>query len=468
MAAIGHAYWLTGAFSLLLAGNAWAEFTATPAQAQAIAKEAYLYGFPVVEMYKTLYSQAVDKESPDYKAPFNQIGNSAKVFSPKDTAFITPNSDTPYSFVWMDLRAEPLVLTLPAIEAGRYYSTQLIDLYTQNFAYLGTRTTGNKGGHFLIAGPDWKGQTPAGIDKVIRSESNIVYGLYRTQLFDEQDLVKVRQIQQGYEVKSLSVFLGKKAAAAAAPVTWPRPQPGMTDSPALFGYLNFMLAFAAPDPGETELRQRLATIGVGPGLTFDEQTLTSAQLKALQAGIADGKAEFAAFKKAKVDTHAITSGDLFGSRKHLKNNYLYRYAGANMGIFGNSAEEASYMGYFVDKTGKPLNGARQRYVLHFDKGQLPPAKAFWSLTMYDGKTKLLVENPLNRYLINSRMLGNLKTDADGGITLYLSHKSPGKNKESNWLPAPNGPFYGVLRMYMPGPEVVEGQWQLPMLTPAAL
>lgn len=131
------------------------DFSASPDEARAIAKEAYLYGFPVVEMYKTLYTQAVDTKSPNYKAPFNQIGNTAKAFTAKDTAFVTPNADTPYSFVWMDLRAEPLILTLPAIEEHRYYSVQLIDAYTQNFAYLGTRSTGNNGGHFMIAGPDW-------------------------------------------------------------------------------------------------------------------------------------------------------------------------------------------------------------------------------------------------------------------------------------------------------------------------
>src|SRR5207253_3759753 len=151
---------LLASLSLLLSSTAWADFSATPAEARAIAKEAYLYGFPVVEMYKTLYTQAVDKKAPNYMAPFNQISNTAMLFTPKDTAFLRPDSDTPYSFVWMDLRTEPVVLTLPAIEESRYYSVQLIDLYTQNFAYLGTRSTGNQGGHFMIAGPDWNGQQP--------------------------------------------------------------------------------------------------------------------------------------------------------------------------------------------------------------------------------------------------------------------------------------------------------------------
>ena len=456
---------LLPAMALLLCASAHAEFNASPDEARQIAKQAYLYGFPVVEMYKTLYTQAVDSGSPDYKAPFNQIGHSAKVFTPKDTAFITPNSDTPYSFVWMDLRSEPLVLTLPAIEEGRYYSTQLIDLYTQNFAYLGTRTTGNKGGRFMIAGPGWQGPAPQGIDKVIHSESQVVYALYRTQLFDEADLDKVKQIQQGYKVEPLSGFLKQSPPPVLPAVAWLKPQANMSDSPALFRYLNFMLAFAPPVNSESELLQRFKKIGIDPDKPFEESTLSPEQTQALQAGIDDGKAEFAAFKKTEIDTHKVSSGDLFGSREHLNNNYLYRYAGARLGIFGNSAEEASYMGYFTDVSGQPVDASKHAYTLHFAKGQLPPAKAFWSLTMYDGKTRLLVDNPLDRYLINSRMLGQLKRDADGGLTLYVQHDSPGKGRESNWLPAPNGPFYGVLRLYMPGPQVASGQWKLPLLTP---
>nr|BFD42267.1 DUF1254 domain-containing protein [Pseudomonas sp. FFPRI_1] len=458
---------LLGAMALTLNGPALGAFSASPEQARGIAKQAYLYGFPVVEMYKTLYTQAVDQGGPNFKAPFNRIGNTAQVFSPKDTAFVTPNSDTPYSFAWLDLRAEPQVLSLPAIDAQRYYSVQLIDLYTQNFDYLGTRSTGNQGGHYLIAGPDWQGPTPAGIDKVLHSESNIVYALYRTQLFDEKDLEQVQKIQQRYQVQALSQFLGRPPPPAPAAIHWPPPSPGMSDSPELFSYLSFMLAFAQPQPEEKDLLARLASIGIIPGQPFPLKALDSAQKQALEDGISDGKAAFAAFKKEQVDTHKITSGDLFGSRQHLQDNYLYRYAGANMGIFGNSAEEASYIGYFVDDQGQPLNAGQQRYRLHFAKGQLPPANAFWSLTMYDGKSKLLVANPLQRYLINSRMLPSLKTDADGGLTLHVQHQPPAKELQSNWLPAPDGPFYGVLRIYLPKPDVGNGQWKMPPLTPVA-
>jgi hypothetical protein len=456
---------LVTAVTLALSTSAWADFTATPEEARGIAKEAYLYGFPVVEMYKTLYTQAADKKSPNFKAPFNQIGNTAKAFTAKDTAFVTPNADTPYSFVWMDLRAEPLVLTLPPIQEHRYYSVQLIDAYTQNFAYLGTRSTGNNGGHFMIAGPNWQGQQPLNIDRLLRSESNIAYALYRTQLFDEKDLAKVKQIQKGYKVETLSHYDKHKAPPAAPKVDWPKPVPDMSDTPDLFRYLNFMLAFAPAQDSEKDLLARFKKIGIEAGKPFNLTKLTADQRKALEDGISDAKAEFAEFKKSRVDTHEVTSGDLFGSRDHLKGNYLYRYAGANMGIFGNSAEEANYIGYFVDKDGKPVDASKHDYTLHFDKGALPPADAFWSLTMYDGKNKLLVANPLNRYLINSRMLPDLKLDNEGGLTLYVQNKAPAKDLQSNWLPAPNGPFYGVLRLYLPKPEVTSGQWKMPLLTP---
>ncbi len=456
---------LLASLSILMSSGAWADFTASPSEARAIAKEAYLYGFPVVQMYKTLYTQAVDKGGAHIKAPFNRIENSAQVLTPKDNAVTTPNVDTPYSFVWMDLRKEPLVLTLPKIEDNRYYSVQLIDLYTQNFAYLGTRSTGNNGGHYMIAGPDWKGQQPVDIDRVVYSESNIAYALYRTQLFDDKDLSKVKQIQSGYKVQALSSYVKQPAPANVPKIQWPKPMATMTEGPQLFRYLNFMLAFAAPQDSEKDLLARFARIGIAPGAPFKVNQLTAEQRKALEDGIADGRAEFAAFKKAKVDTHQVTGADLYGSRDHLQNNYLYRYAGAELGMFGNSSDEAAHLSYVIDSEGKPANGARHSYTVHFAKDQLPPADAFWSLTMYDAKTKLLVPNHKKRYLINSQMLPTLKLDADGGLTLALQHHEPPKAEQSNWLPAPPGPFYAVLRIYLPKPEVASGQWKLPALTP---
>jgi hypothetical protein len=287
--------------------------TVPPDEARAIAKEAYIYAFPMVEGYKTLYAQAVDQSGPNYKASFNNIGNTAQAFTPKNTAIVTPNSDTPYSFAWLDLRAEPIVLTLPEIDPKRFYHVQLIDLYTHNFAYLGKRTTGRNGGNFLVAGPGRKGDTPAGVQQVVRSETEIAYALYRTQLFGPDDIDNVKRVQAGYKVQALSSFLGQSAPTPAPAIDWPKPDPAtMTQTPGMFRYLSFLLIFAPTHPSETELMARFAKIGIGAGKPFDEKTLPPEMQNALEDGIADGLKEFAEFKRTQVDTRKVSTADMFG------------------------------------------------------------------------------------------------------------------------------------------------------------
>ncbi|MBU8976596.1 DUF1254 domain-containing protein [Lysobacter sp. MMG2] len=435
----------------------------TADEARAIAKDAYIWGYPLVENYKTLYQQALDQGGPNFHAPLNQIGHSANVATPKDTAIITPNSDTPYSFLWMDLRAEPLVLSIPAMGDKRYFSVQLIDLYTFNFDYINQALTKGKAGNFLIAGPDWKGETPKGVDKVIRSETPFAYALFRTQLFDPKDLDNVKRLQSQYKVQPLSAFAGTPAPAAPPAVQFPPYDARKANDVGFFSYLSFLLPYAPLDDSEAALRDRLAKIGVVPGKPFDENALSPAMRQALLDGIGDANKEFENFAATQMSTDKVRSADMFGTRAHLKGNALYRFAGAKQGIYGNSASEADYQGYLVDAKGQPLDASRHDYALRFPKDGLPPTNAFWSITMYDGPTKLLVDNPLNRYLINSPMLGSLKRDADGGITLYLQHASPGKDKEANWLPAPDGPFYAILRNYSPKPEVIDRTWTRPPL-----
>jgi hypothetical protein len=182
------------------------------------------------------------------------------------------------------------------------------------------------------------------------------------------------------------------------------------------------------------------------------------KVAAIKAGMAEGQKQIDAARAA-----SKSSADLFGSRAEMKNNYLNRAVGAQAGIYGNSVAEALYGGYETDSTGAPLDAKTGRYTLHFDKGKLPAAKAFWSITMYDLPEQLLVANPIDRYLINSPMLPNLKQDADGGVTLYLQKESPGAEKEANWLPAPDGRFFVVLRLYLPEPQAISGAWQQPPL-----
>lgn len=432
-------------------------------EAIAIAREAVIYGFPIVEGYKTLYKQAVDKSGSDYKAPFNHIGHARDVATPEDTWVVTPNSDTPYSFAWLDLRAEPVVITMPKVESARYYSAQLIDLSTFNFGYLGTRSFGNGGGDFLITGPDWKGDTPAGIKAVIPCETQLLYALFRTQLFDAGDIASVRAIQDSYRVQPLSAYLGRPAPATAPAIVWPKPVADMTESASVFTYLNFLLQFIPPHPSEAELLARLARLGIGPGRRFEPDTLSPEVRAAAAEGIRQAFDEDLAGMVKRINAGTLSSGDLFGTRAFLKNNYVYRFTGAKLGIYGNSRDEAFYPSYFADADGKQPDASQHRYVLRFAKGQLPPARAFWSLTMYDGKSQLLVANPLKRYLLNSPMEDTFKYGPDGSVTFHMQKDSPGTDEESNWLPAPNGPFYLIMRIYIPKPETFNGQWQQPKL-----
>jgi hypothetical protein len=206
---------------------------------------------------------------------------------------------------------------------------------------------------------------------------------------------------------------------------------------------------------------RFARIGVGAGKPFDASKLSSEMRSALELGMADAWAEFAGTQK-QLATGAVTSGDIFGSREYLKNNYRYRMAAAVIGIYGNSKHEAMYPMYLVDEAKQALDGAN-RYTVRFAPGQLPPVHAFWSLTMYELPASLLVANPLKRYLLNSPMLPSFKKDADGGLTLLIQHESPGKDKEANWLPAPKGSFVMAMRLYWPKEEAINGQWRAPAL-----
>jgi hypothetical protein len=435
----------------------------TIADVRAIAKEAYIYGFPMVDNYRVQYGYFVDRQNPEFKAPWNQIRNIPRVFTPADKAIQTPNSDTPYSFVGMDLRAEPIVLTVPPMEKARYFSVQLIDAYTFNFAYIGSRTTGNDGGSYAVAGPNWKGELPTGVEKVIRSETEFVLAGFRTQLFNPRDLDNVKNVQAGYKAQTLSAFLGTAPPHEAPVIDFitPLTPAEQKTSPQFFNILNFVLQFCPTHPSETDLRARFARIGVGTGTTLDASKLSPQITTAIEQGMADAWADFAGLEK-EFAAGKVTSGDVFGTREYLKNNYLYRMAAAVLGIYGNSKQEAMYPVYYMDEANQKLDGAN-RYSLRFAPGQLPPVNAFWSLTMYEQPASLLVANPINRYLVNSPMLPQFQRDADGGLTLLIQNESPGKDKEANWLPAPKGPFSLVMRLYSPKAEATEGKWTAPPL-----
>ena len=441
--------------------------------AKDIAEAGFIYGLPIVMNYGVMHEYAVDRNSGQFKAPFNQLKNDPNVYTYKDTAVITPNSDTPYSIVWMDLRAEPMVLSVPAVDPKRYYSVMLCDGNTYNYGYIGSRATGSEAGDYMVVGPDWKGETPAGIKKVFRSSTQFSVAVYRTQLFSPDDLDGVKKVQAGYNVHTLSAYLNQPPPQPAPTIDFPKIDKDLVKTN-FFEYLGFALQFAPEQENEKEIRGQLARIGVGPGKTFNFKDLSLEDKLEMGLGMKEGerKVDEAVANAGKAINGWRVSG-LPGDSADYNGDWLKRAAAAKAGIYGNDPEEATYPFTREDGEGQKLDGSKHNYVLTFPKGQQPPVNAFWSVTMYDGKTQLLIENPINRYLINSPMLPSMKTDADGSLTLYIQNKSPGPEKESNWLPAPNGPIYLVMRLYWPRTEppsilpAGEGTWQPPGVKQAA-
>ena len=459
--------------SLLLVSSSFAlETKLTPKEAKEIAKEAYVYGLPLVLNYKTMYNYVVDDKSPEYKGDFNQLACDARVFTPKDKAVVTPNSDTPYCMSWADLRAEPLVFTIPEIEKERFYEVQLVDLFTHNFDYISTVATGNVPGKYLLTGPDWKGQVPEGITKVIPSETQLFFSIHRTQLINPSDIDNVKSIQDAYRIKPLSTYLGTKAPPVAPTIVFPEWKEGEQFKAGGFVYLDFMLSLVKTPGEEQALMQQFAKLGLGTDNKFDIKNFSPEIQNAIEEGVEAGFAEIEAFIE-KYSSDPLVSAKIFGTRdflnKSAKENYslenifLMRAVAAHMGIYGNSAVEALYPTYTLDANGEPFEGSQNNYTLTFKKGEFPPVSAFWSLTMYDGKTQLLIDNPINRYLLNSPMMEQFVFNVDGSLTFYVQKESPGKDLEPNWLPAPDGSFYAVLRLYGPQEEALEGKWVNPPL-----
>jgi hypothetical protein len=448
----------------------------TPIEAKEIAKEAYIYGFPLVLNYKTMYSYTINTKSPEFKGDFNQLGCEARVYTPEDKAVITPNSDTPYCMGWIDLRDEPVVFTIPEIEKERFYQVQLIDIYTHNFAYISTVATGNIPGKYLITGPEWKGEVPEGITEVFPCETQFLLAIARTQLFNPSDIDNLKKIQDKYRIEPLSTFLGTQAPAASAAIDFPEWKDGTEFSAGLFPYFNFVLTLVKTPKEEQALMKRFAKIGLDGKGTFDITKFSPEIQKAIEEGAQEGLAAIKEFGK-KETSDPLVSAKVFGTRtflnKSAKDNYslkdlfMIRAVGAEKGIYGNSGVEAIYPTYVVDTEGAPFDASKNNYSMSFEKGEFPPVKAFWSLTMYDGKTQLLIDNPLNRYLLNSPMMDDFVMNEDGSLTLYVQKESPGKDLEPNWLPAPDGPFVVVMRLYGPKEEALEGKWVAPALVKAS-
>jgi len=327
--------------------------------------------------------------------------------------------------------------------------------------------TGSEPGDYLVVGPDWKGEKPAGIKKVFTSTTPFALTVYRTQLFNPEDMPNVVKVQAGYKAQPLSTFLKQPAPPAAPKIDFlPATSEGVKQN--FFGYLAYVLQFVPPSPEDKEVRAKLARLGVEPGKTFEFKDLSPEHKAAVVEGMKAGDEKVYKWVAGGLkNVNGWNIGSFFGDRAFYKGDWLMRSGAAKIGIYGNDAVEAVYPITRVDVKGETLDGSKHNYTITFPAGQLPPVNSFWSITMYDGKSQLLIKNPIDRYLINSPMLSDMKKNEDGSLTFYIQKDSPGADKQANWLPAPNDTIYLAMRLYWPkteAPSILpagEGTWKPP-------
>ena len=441
----------------------------TPEQVSAIAAEAYIYAFPMLMGYRYGYATFLQPASPVYAGPANEgpFGEAATLdHTFKDV--ITPNADTPYSFGLVDLRAGPVVLTVPEV-SGRYYGMQFENLLGHNEFYVGGRTTGTASGSYLLFGPQWEGDMPNGFAGSFRFETDLVFLIGRTQLLGSDDREALAKVMEQYRLEPLDVFQGGEAPSLP-PFDWPHWDDDASRDERFIGYVNALLTFALPaHPDEKEMFERFAKIGIGPGLPFDIESLTEEHRMALAEGVGSARTLMGgASESLGENTNGWMTMDAFGNHDFYDGDYMKRAGAAMVGWGGNDQAEAHYPMARVDADGNPFDG-HAKYQMTLETP--PPVNAFWSVTMYDtsydGTAGYLVENPINRYLINSTT-ENLVFDDDGGLTITMQNGEPTDPKErANWLPTPEGPFYLALRMYLPQPAALDGTWQPPPVTRVA-
>ncbi|MHC8314714.1 DUF1254 domain-containing protein [Pseudomonas sp. LB3P31] len=440
-------YWIS---ALTLGTSLGCAHAATLDQTQArqLAQEAYVFAYATVEHDKLLTAIAA-------KLPYNKLYSEPRLLGPQDNKVVSPNNDTFYSRALLDLRGEPVVLDVPAVQ-GRYYSFQLVDMRTDNLDYIGTRATGKQKGRYLIAGPDWQGAVPDGFSGVIHSPSRLVFLLGRTEVKGEADQQDATKVMQGYALQPLS-----KVTGAAAPNLPALQLPLYQDSKsapaqALFSTFNALAPLHQWTPGEQAKLQRFAAIGVQPGAAFaappglDDAIIQGAEAGREQVRVASSQlsVEQQGWFRSPANVGKFGDDDL------TRAAVAWRY------IYANDPVEAIYPMALHDDQGQVLDG-NNAYRLHFAAGQLPPVDAFWSLTLYDAKTQLLAANPIQRYALGNRSHA-MQYDADGGLTLTLQQTAP--EQQGNWLPTPQASFNLLLRLYLPQAAALAASYRLPTIT----
>lgn len=422
-------------------------------QARKIAEEALVFGYPLVLMDVT--RQVMTAPGPTH-ASINQFHHLRVFPDASFTDVVSPNADTLYSMAWLDLSRGPIVLSLPDTD-GRYYLMPLLSAWTDVFESPGKRTTGTHKGEFAIVGPDWKGKLPTGVTE-LRSPTEMVWLIGRTQTNGTSDYESVNALQNKYRLCSLNDAAASKRTeqpqgSALDTRTPPVEQVARMDALTFFGRLATLLVGNPPHNVDEPMMQKLAQLGVRPGEAFEPDRAIRAELDAAI------KTALNRIKDAAqgAPEDLVNGWAIYRQLGAYGSNYDKRALVAWFGLGANLDADAVYPSTRVDAEGQPLSGAN-RYVLHFEPGRLPPVNAFWSLTLYN-EQQAFVDNPIDRCALGDR--DELEQNADGSLDLYLQHESPGQDRESNWLPAPQGSFKLILRLYWPKPEALEGAWQPP-------
>jgi hypothetical protein len=435
-----------------------------------IATLAYIWGYPLISMKRmTDFLTSPNVPTTPGRGPINTLIHVRDLTNASITEIVHPNVDTLYSIAYLDLTKGPLVFQVPLI-SDRYYTEQFTDAYSNSFRYIGTRTNVTSGGTYLITGPDWIGKVPNSMTQ-IKSPTNLMWIGGRLLVNGPEELPKVRALQDKFALTPLSMFKDKTRINPVGTTTTTTtiinttkkevpvsPQPSFIPKTGIkiFDEIGKDMVGNPPYQYDAGIVTKFKLIGIGPGLTPSTETANATIKQALQEGIEQGE-KLIDYKTT--HSSALVNGWSFNLNSgNFGTDYLLRAAIAKNSLNENIAEEALYPKAFVDGKGNTLTGT-QKYVLHFDKNKIPPVKAFWSLTMYNSKA-YLVDNPINRFAIGDRTPG-LKYNPDGSLDIYIQHDNPGKEKESNWLPAPSDNFHLQLRMYIPEEIVLKGEYQIP-------
>ncbi|MGE8064165.1 DUF1254 domain-containing protein [Pseudomonas sp. NPDC089569] len=430
-----------------------------------IAREAYVYAYPIVTMETTRRqaTNVADATSISMRAPLNEFAHVRTYTKGETRDVVRLNFDTLYSSAWVDLGKEPVVLSVPDM-ANRYYLLPMLDMWTDVFAMVGSRTTGSNAGHYAIVAPGWKGTLPAGVEKIV-APTSVIWILGRTQTNGPADYENVRRIQDGYTLTPLSRWGKPQAPRVAGAVdgsidnkTAPAQLVNALDGVTMLGKLAQLMAKYPPHANDYPILARMHRIGLEPGKPFDPAKLDAQTVKTINTA---GQDALEGLRQASKRRFGLEQKNGWASALRTVGTYGTAYdmrARASLiGLGANLPEDAIYPATFTDADGKPYNGGN-RYVMHFDKDSLPPAKAFWSITLYDADG-YQVPNALDRFALGDR--DKLAFNPDGSLDLYVQNESPGADKQANWLPAPKAAFNLVMRLYSPGSEMRDGTWAPP-------